>query len=79
MQEDMTPDMRDEIIVTLHDFPTSVNGVVSVDADGTFCIHLNARHSQDAQRRAFEHEMKHLRNNDLHNHRHIEDIEDQAD
>lgn len=66
---------RDDVIVTLHDLPTTIHGALSIDDDGTPCIHLNARLSIDAQRKAFAHEMKHLENNDFDNSRHISSIE----
>ena len=66
---------RDDVIVTLHDLPTTIHGALSIDDDGTPCIHLNARLSIDAQRKAFDHEMKHLENNDFDNSRHIRSIE----
>ena len=66
---------RDDVIVTLHDLPTTIHGALSIDDDGTPCIHLNARLSIDAQRKAFDHEMKHLENNDFDSSRHISSIE----
>lgn len=66
---------RDDVIVTIHDLPTTIHGALSIDDDGTPCIHLNARLSIDAQRKAFDHEMKHLENNDFDNGRHISSIE----
>lgn len=66
---------RDDVIVTLHDLPTTIHGALSIDNDGTPCIHLNARLSIEAQRKAFNHEMEHLERNDFCNHRHISDIE----
>lgn len=66
---------NDEVVVTLHDFPTTVQGALSIDDDGTPCIHLNARLSREAQCKAFDHEMKHLANNDLSNLKRIDIIE----
>ena len=66
---------NDEVIVTLHDLPTSVQGALSIDNDGTPCIHLNSRLSHNAQRKAFEHEMQHLSNNDFDNRKRIDIIE----
>lgn len=66
----------DGVIVTLHDFPPSVQGAISIDDDGTPCIHLNARLSHVAQQKAFDHEMQHLRNNDFGNLKRIDSIED---
>ena len=65
-----------EIVVTLHDLPTSVQGALSIDDDGTPCIHLNARLSLDGQRRAFAHEMRHLNNSDFNGLKRIDIIED---
>ena len=66
----------DEVVVTLHDLLPSVQGALSIDDDGTPCIHLNARLSRAAQCKAFDHEMQHLVNNDLSNLRRIDFIED---
>lgn len=65
----------ENFIVTLHDMPTSVQGALSIDSDGTPCIHLNARLSHEAQRKAFDHEVRHLENNDFGNGKPIDTIE----
>lgn len=68
-----------EVIVTLHDLPTSVNGALSIDDDGTPCIHLNARLTHEAQVKAYNHEMMHLMNNDMSSGIRIDIAEHQAD
>ena len=65
-----------EVVVTLHDFPPSVQGALSIDNDGTPCIHLNANLSLEAQRKAYDHEMSHLVNDDFDTRKSIESIED---
>jgi len=75
----MIPEYEGEVIVTLHDLPTSVNGALSIDDDGTPCIHLNARLSHEAQVKAFRHEMKHLMSNDMSSGIRIDIAENHAD
>lgn len=75
----MMPEYEGEVIVTLHDLPTSVNAALSIDYDGNPCIHLNARLTHEAQVKAYQHEMRHLRRNDMHSGIRIDIAEDQAD
>lgn len=73
------PNYDEEVIVTLHDLPTSVNGALSIDNDGNPCIHLNARLTHEAQVKAYHHEMMHLRRNDMYSGIRIDLAEHQAD
>mgnify|MGYP001049623576 FL=1 len=75
----MTPEYEDEVIVTLHDLPTSVNAALSIDHDGNPCIPLNARLTHEAQVKAYQHEMRHLRRNDMYSGIRIDLAEHQAD
>ncbi len=51
--------------VHLIDMPHSIRGItVKVDAD-TYCILINSRLSQDAQIRAYDHEIQHIDNGDF--------------
>lgn len=51
--------------VHLIDMPHSIPGItVKVDAD-TYCILINSRLSQDAQIRAYDHEIAHIDNGDF--------------
>lgn len=51
--------------VHLIDMPHSIRGItVKVDAD-TFVILINSRLSQDAQIRAYDHEIAHIDNGDF--------------
>lgn len=65
----------DEPIIRLVDMPYAVRGFSAVDEDGTPLIYINARLSSDAQRKTYDHEFKHLQNNDHYNSLPIEGIE----
>lgn len=57
---------------------TKFGGHVELDQDGFASIYINARRSSGQQLKTFEHELKHLENNDLHNDDPIEVIEARA-
>ena len=46
-------------------FPPSVHGVVVTNPDGTFSVYLNANDTRERQRKAAEHEKRHIENNDF--------------
>lgn len=53
-----------------------VNGMVMPNEDGTYSIYINALASREQQRRAWRHELRHIRNNDFYNGKGIREIED---
>ena len=65
----------DDCTVRLIDMPTSVGGWISECPDGHIDIYVNARHSHDGRLRAFDHELDHWRNDDLHNSLDIRQVE----
>lgn len=60
-------DAYGEIRVILQDLPASVRGFCYHDDDGSPYIVLNARLSEEARRRAYRHEMKHIESGDMYN------------
>lgn len=65
----------DEPITRIVDMPYSIRGLSTVDEDGTPQIYINARLSNDEQRKAYDHERRHLENDDLYNKLSIETVE----
>lgn len=47
-------------------FPLSVRGFITENADGQSIIVINGSLSPEARRKAFRHELKHLKRCDLH-------------
>ena len=60
-------DEHEEIRTILQDLPVSVHGFVFHDDDGQPVIVLNSRLSAERRRKAFDHEMEHIENEDMYN------------
>ena len=58
--------MEDDIIV-LENLPTSVRGFCFLSEDGDPVIVLNSRLTREQNRRTYDHEKKHIVNDDLRN------------
>lgn len=54
-----------DVNVFLIDFPNRGNEMVVPNEDGSYTILINARLSNDGQLRAYEHAMKHIKENDF--------------
>ena len=52
--------------VILLDLPTSVRGFVFLDENGDPAIVLNARLTREQNRRTYDHEKDHIKNDELH-------------
>ena len=58
-------------------FPVrKVGGMVMTNNDGTYSIYINADLPKDRQRKALDHELKHIEANDFYNGKPIQEIED---
>ena len=57
------------------DLPTEVGGLVTVNEDGTFSVYVNARRSVEQQRKALQHEVDHIENDDFYTDIPIEECE----
>lgn len=67
-----------EYAVRMVPFPGDIYGCVKLTRDGTDFpnIYINDQLSPDARRRAYDHEMRHLENDDFYNDRPIDDVEE---
>lgn len=63
----------------LINLPTHVRGLTSIDDDGEPMIYLNSRLSSDQNRQTYDHEAKHIMQDDLHNSLPIEEVENMAE
>jgi Zn-dependent peptidase ImmA (M78 family) len=66
---------EDEYRVYLMPFPGDIRAAVRLDEEGFPSIYINDKLSPAAKKRAFLHELKHIRNNDFHNGLQIQEIE----
>lgn len=64
-----------DFIVRVIDLPPSVDGLVTPNDDGTFSIYLNANNPEDKQIKSYEHEVRHIINDDFYSVRSIEEVE----
>ena len=56
-------------------FPYSVKSCVTPNNDGSFSIYINSKLSQDQKRKALDHEIDHIENDDFYNNKPIDKIE----
>lgn len=61
--------------VRVIDLPHSVGAMVAFDEDGYASVYLNARWPFECQRKALQHELRHIAHNDAFNARDIQSIE----
>jgi hypothetical protein len=64
-----------EYIVRMVNLPGSINGAVRLSDDGFANIYINDQLSPMARRRAFDHERRHIENNDFYNDKSIMEVE----
>ena len=64
-----------EYAVRLLNLPGDVSGVVRLSEDGFANIYINDQLSPQAKRMAFDHEARHIENDDFYNSESIRDIE----
>ena len=64
-----------EYIVRMVNLPGSINGAVRLSDDGFANIYINDQLSPMARRRAFDHERRHIENNDFYNDKSIREVE----
>ena len=53
----------DNIIVRFIALPPTIHGVTEMDSEGDYNVYLNANISTEDARKAFEHEMRHIKMN----------------
>ena len=54
-----------ETFIRILDLPSTVKGVTVRDDDGNYNIYINSSLSEDARKRAIEHELKHVERGDF--------------
>lgn len=67
--------MQTECPVRLVDLPHGINGLLVYDENGDPNIYINARASYEMQRKAYLHELRHLRRGDAHSRQPIRKVE----
>lgn len=65
----------EEYCVRLIDLPCGVRALVQFDAEGFPNIYVNARISQEEQRKAIAHELRHIQRDDAYNGLSIQEVE----
>lgn len=71
--------IEDECRVYLMPFPGDIKAAVRLDAEGFPSIYINDALSPQAKRRAFLHEIRHIRRNDHYNDMTIQEVEECQD
>lgn len=64
-----------EYVVRMINLPGSIHGAVRLSPDGFANIYINDQLAPEARRKAFDHEAKHVDNNDFYNEKPITEIE----
>ncbi len=59
--------MTNSVFVWVKELPYGMNAATLLDEDGNYNVYLNARLDFSAQRKAYEHEMVHIRRGDFYN------------
>lgn len=67
--------MIDEYHVYMISFPGDIKAAVRLDEEGNPSIYINDALSPAAKKRAFLHELRHIRNGDFYNKRTMKEIE----
>jgi len=70
--------LEGEYAIRMVNFPGDVHGCVRLTSDGSEFpnIYINDQLSPSARRKAFDHEMNHLENEDFYNDRPIDEVEE---
>lgn len=50
-----------DVFVRLLKLPNKVKGVTVTDSDGAYCVFVNSEISENEQKKALEHELKHIK------------------
>ena len=65
----------DVCISVVHNLSTKIKGIITVDSDGNPYIFINGNLSEAEQKKALEHELIHLKRNDLYSDEPAHEIE----
>lgn len=66
----------EETIVRLKDLPCGINGMTILDSNGDYNVYINARLSVDDQKKAYQHELRHIARDDFYNDLTIQEAEE---
>jgi Zn-dependent peptidase ImmA (M78 family) len=64
-----------DVFIHVISLPVSVRGVTVTDENNDYNIYINANLSQDQQKKALEHELKHIERDDFESFEDIREIE----
>ena len=64
-----------ENYIRIINLPSTIHGVTVKDEEGNYNIYINSSLSEDARKRAIEHELKHIDRGDFESLADISDIE----
>lgn len=64
-----------DFVVRMVPLPGTIGGAVRLSEDGFANIYINDNMSQEARKKAFDHERRHIENNDFFSDRSIVEIE----
>ena len=64
-----------EYTVRMVNLPGDIHGAVRLSEDGFANIYINDQLAPEARRKAFDHEVNHIENDDFYNDKDIHDIE----
>lgn len=68
----------DKVITRIINLPRHINALTVADADGDYNIYINAALSDIGRRRAFLHEVKHIRKNHFYTDKPVKRCEREA-
>ena len=67
----------DVCISVVQNLSTKIKGIITVDSDGNPYIFINGNLSEEEQEKALQHELLHLKRNDLYSDKPAHEIEEQ--
>ncbi len=65
----------EKIFTRLIDLPLSIRGYTSLDPEGNYNIYINARLSPEMQKKAYKHELMHIKRDDFADSKTLEEAE----
>lgn len=69
----------DDVVCRIIELPSRVNAITVVDEDGDYNVYINARLSIEEQRKAYRHEVRHIRKSHFYTDKTVKACELEAD
>ena len=69
----------ENIITRLIPLPATVKAMVALDSEGDYNIYVNDQLSHEMQVKSYQHEIRHIENNDFYNGEDIRLVEERAE